>query len=165
VKLENKIAQKNVEVFDMEKYYPKPGDIVEFDIKPYLFKELILKEDDFRQSIESIDWSVYAHKEVVVFCSNKAIIPIWAYMIIAARLSAVDTGVHSQRDNLEEIILIERLKKIDLSPFKEERIIIKGCSNKNLSPLAYMRITALFRPVAKAISFGEACSTVPIFRP
>lgn len=165
MKLENKIAQKNVEVFDMEKYYPKAGDIVEFDIKPYLFKELILKEDDFRQSIESIDWSSYANKEVIVFCSNKAIIPIWAFMIIAARLSAVDAGVHAQRDHIEETILIERLKKIDLSPFKDERVIIKGCSNKNLSPLAYMSITALFRPVAKAISFGEACSTVPIYRP
>ena len=165
MKLENKIAEKNIHVFDLEKYYPKTEDIIRFDIKPFLYKELVLKEDEFRTDIDTIDWQQYATKNVVVYCSNQAIIPLWAFMIIASHLSAVGAFLFKDDISLEESVLISNLKKIEFASFQDERIIIKGCSHKNISPYAYMVISQLFQPIAKAISFGEACSTVPIYRP
>ena len=162
--LENKIASKNVVLFDLEKYYPKQEDIMYIDIKSFLFKELILKEIEFRAALELIDWKTYTNKNVLVFCSNQAIIPLWSYMIIAAHLSTVGAKVYHDSKTVEEEVLMYNISQIDFTRFKDERVIIKGCSTKIISSQVYMFLSAQFQPFAKTISFGEACSTVPIFR-
>lgn len=161
----NKVANKNIVLFDAEQYYPAQDEILYFDIKPFLFKELILKEQDFRDAMETLNWEQYRSKHVVVFCSNAAIIPVWAFMIIAGKLKQVDALIYGDAKNIEEAVLKNKLAAVDYTQYQDERIVIKGCSKHPLSESIYMYMVSLFQPYAKAISFGEACSTVPIYRP
>ena len=136
----NRVATSALEDLNLEDYYPKE-QIVVFDLKPFLFMELILKEKDFREGLQNTDWSVYQGKVVTVTCTADAIIPMWAYMLVASYLQPVAADV-----------------------FVDKRVVVKGCGDLPVGEYAYLEITKLLRPVAKGIMYGEACSTVPIFK-
>lgn len=160
----NKVASANLLNVDLEDYYPK-GTRSLIDIKDQLFQGLILKEKDFRQYIDSHDWSKYQDHYVGIYCSTDAIIPVWAYMLMASRLEPFAAKiVFGDREALETVLYQETLAKLDLEQFRDQRVIIKGCGNLPVPRSAYMELTRLIRPVAKSIMYGEACSTVPIFK-
>tara|TARA_B110000438_G_C15774788_1_gene633553 strand:- start:1334 stop:1600 length:267 start_codon:yes stop_codon:yes gene_type:complete len=50
-------------------------------------KEGILKENYFRAKVESIDWTIYTKKIVLIKGCSTAPIPTWAYMILVAKLT------------------------------------------------------------------------------
>lgn len=160
----NKVANSGLNVFNLEDHYPKTP-IKLFDLKPYLFKELILKEKDFRTALKEIDWETYRDTTVLVFNSNDAIIPVWAYMLVASHLSGVAKTIF--QGDLNEYLKVhyaQVIDDIDASQFAEERVIIKGCSNKPVPAFAYAAITYKLKPFAQSIMYGEPCSTVPIFK-
>jgi len=160
----NKVAQSGLITFNLEDLYPQ-GERVLFDIKNNLFEELILREKDFREFVKTNDWSVYKNKFVAVHCSVDAIVPIWAYMLVVAAMEPFAKKiVFGNLETLETILFYEILSKIDVEKFREERVIIKGCSNYEIPIFAFTEITRLLRPVAKSVMFGEACSTVPIYK-
>ncbi len=160
----NKVDQSGLVNFNLEDYYPKQ-ERVSFDLKDYLWQGLILKEKDFREFISKNDWSAYQGKFVAVYCSADAIVPVWAFMLVSAALEPfAKQVVFGDLNKLEEIIFHDALKKLDLEPFKDQRIIIKGCSKFPVPASAYLEITSLLKPFAKSIMYGEACSTVPIFK-
>jgi len=160
--LVNRVANSGLQVFNLEENYPK-NPVVELDIKPYLFKELILKEKDFRTHLKEKDWTQYDGKTVVIFNSNDAIIPIWAFMLVASHLEGhaeyIFQGTQKEYLKYHYQNLIDRL---DASPYQDQRVVIKGCSNKPVPPSAYAALTAKLKPFAQSIMFGEPCSTVPI---
>jgi len=160
----NKVAQSSLETIDLESYYPKE-EIVVFDLKPFLFMELILKEKDFRASLQSVDWNIYSNKIVSVTCSADAVIPVWAYMLVASYLEpfAEDIIMGDDKTAVKQILL-KRLGMIDISSYLDKRVVIKGCGELEIGDFAYMEITKLLRPVAKSIMYGEPCSTVPIYK-
>jgi hypothetical protein len=160
----NKVAQSGLIEFNLEDYYPI-GDRVLLDIKDQLFQGLILREKDFREFVKKEDWSKYTAKFIALTCTADAIIPTWAYMLIATALSPYSKKiVFGNLSTLETVLFDEALSGIDTEQFRDGRIVIKGCSNLPVPPSAYVEITRLLRPVAKSIMYGEPCSTVPLFK-
>ncbi len=78
----NKVAQSGILTFNLEELFPAE-EIISFDLKEYLFKELILREKDFRTALTTIDWKKYDGKILAIHCSNDAIIPQWAFMLVS----------------------------------------------------------------------------------
>lgn len=162
--LVNRVANSGLITINLEDYYPT-HEIVEFDLKDYLFHELILKEKDFRTTLKEMDWSVYDDKIVLVYCSNDAILPVWSFMLVSAYLKPV---AHQIYQGTSTEFLKHHYDKVvegyDISDLDDKRVVIKGCSDKEVPPSAYAAITAKLQPHAKSIMYGEPCSTVPIFK-
>lgn len=160
----NKVAESGLVSLDLAQYLPK-NDIVVFDIKPYLFMELILKEKEFRASLLSIDWSQYQDKIVGIYCSTDAIIPMWANMLIVSNLSTYASAVYFGDENkTREFVLLEAIQNIDSNVFNDQRVVVKGCGDVVIGESAYVAITQKLRPVVKSIMYGEPCSTVPVYK-
>jgi hypothetical protein len=162
--LTNKVENKPIVQIDIEKWIPGSDQIVSLDLKQFLFREMILKEADFRDQIEIFDWSIYSEKFVLIEVSNGAIVPQWAFLIIAQKLDLVQATAFSKSDNIREKILLHIIEQRDLSEYAGKRVLIKGCGKESLSHEPYVRLTQRMSPLVKALSFGEVCSTVPIFK-
>jgi hypothetical protein len=160
----NKVAESGLITLDLEKYYPA-GETAVFDMKDYLFMGLILKEKDFREALKKQDWSVYKGKNVAVTCSADAIIPVWAYMLVASYLQPVAREiVMGDEKELHKSLFLKNLAAINISEFADKRVVVKGCGETPIGDFVYMEITKLLRPVVKSIMYGEPCSTVPIYK-
>lgn len=160
----NKVAESGIITLNLEDYYPKEAIMV-FDMKDYLFMGLILKEKDFRESLKAMDISVYENKIVALTCSADAVIPIWAYMLVASALQPVAAEIifGNEADAVKDI-LVKNIAAIPVQEFEDKRVVIKGCGELPVTESAYIEITKLLRPFAKAIMYGEPCSTVPVFK-
>ena len=160
----NKVAESGLISVDLASFLPN-NPVVVFDIKPYLFMELILKEKEFRASLAEIDWKEYQDKIVGIHCSADAIIPMWANMLVASNLSNTAKAIHFGDENkVREQILLETISKIDAQEYFDQRVVVKGCGETPISESAYVAITNKLRPVAKSIMYGEPCSTVPVYK-
>ena len=160
----NKVASSGLLTLNLEDYFPK-GERVVFDLKSWLFEEMFLKEKDFRESVKNHDWTAYPNQHIAINCSADAIIPVWAYMLISSSLSPYATTiVKGSLQTLETILYEKAINEIDFSPFLNQRVIIKGCSNLPVCEHAFGSITQKLMPIAKSIMYGEACSSVPIFK-
>lgn len=160
----NKVANSGLLTLDLEEYYDHAERVL-FDLKPLLFQELLLKEKDFREFIKTHEWSQYSHKNVAITCSADAIVPVWAYMLLAAQLAPFAKKViFGDLDELENILFREAIAKIDFAQFKDAKVVIKGCSKHPVPVAAYVEITHRLQPLANSIMYGEPCSTVPIYK-
>ncbi|MFD2587913.1 DUF2480 family protein [Croceitalea marina] len=160
----NRVAQSKLITFDLEELYPE-GKRVLFDIKDWLYEELILREKEFRAFVEEHNWTQYQGDHIALTCSSDAIIPGWAYMLIASKLGPYAKNiVVGDLEHLESSIYLTILKDLDLTTFKDKPVIIKGCSNKPVPKNAYILATAKIQTVAKSVMYGEACSSVPLFK-
>lgn len=160
----NKVSESGLVSLDLETYYPK-DETAMFDLKDYLFMGMILKEKEFREALKNIDWEKYQGKNVAITCTADAIIPVWAYMLVASYLQPVAKEiVMGDEKELHKTIFLKNLSQINVAEFTGQRIVIKGCGETPIGDFAYMEITKLLQPVAKSIMYGEPCSTVPIFK-
>jgi hypothetical protein len=160
----NKVAESGLITIDLENFYPKEETAV-FDLKDHLFMGLILKEKEFREELKNLDWQKYQDKNVCITCSQDAVIPIWAYMLVATYLQPVAKEIlFGDEDFLHRTLFIKNLSIININDFADKRVVIKGCGDKIISETAYVEITKLLRPVVKSIMYGEPCSTVPIYK-
>ena len=160
----NRVANSKLKTFDLEEIYPE-GKRVVFDIKDWLFEELILKEKDFRASVKNHDWSQYQNNFVAISCSADAIIPSWAFMLIAAEITPfANKVVIGDLELLETVLYQELLNFVDLRDYTDCPVIIKGCAEKPIPNAAYAFLIAKLQPIANSIMFGEACSTVPLYK-
>ena len=160
----NKVANSGLVTIDLEEYYPK-GERLLFDIKPLLFHELMLKEKDFRQALKEHHFAQYKDAVLTITCTADAIIPVWAYMLIAAYAQPYASSIHTSTP--AQSILTQLLANINAIPtaqYQDQRVVVKGCGDKHIDHAAYVAITTLLRPVAKSIMYGEPCSTVPIYK-
>ena len=162
--INNKVADSGIVSIDLANYLPA-NEIVLFDIKPYLYMELILKEKEFRTALASIDWSIYQDKVVGIICSTDAIIPMWANMLIVSALNPFAAAVYFGDENkIREQQLLENIAKINATDYNNQRVVIKGCGETPIGESAYIAITQKLRPEVKSIMYGEPCSTVPVFK-
>jgi len=160
----NRIANSKLVTFDLEAYYPK-GERVAFDISKWLLEGIVLKENDFRNDVKNHDWSLYQDKFVALCCETDAIIPGWAYLLISLELAPFAKKVSvGSLDVLETILYSEIIEKIDFSEFKDKPVIIKGCAHKPIPENAFVMLAQKLQPIAKSIMYGEACSSVPLFK-
>jgi hypothetical protein len=162
--LVNKVAESGLISFDLEEYYPRQP-IKVFDLKQYLFMELILKEKDFRAALQSTDWEQYKDANVALTCSADAIIPMWAYMLVASYLQPVAANVvFGDEKKLVSTLLLKNLESVKGEAYTDKRVVVKGCGEVDIPETAYVEITNKLRPFAKSIMYGEPCSTVPIYK-
>ncbi len=162
--IRNKVAESGLITIDLEQYYPQEDPLV-FDLKNFLFREMLLREKDFREAMEQHDWTVYQNKHVAVCCSSEAIIPMWAYMLVASKLTPVASRITV--GNLDSAIreaFLNRIQQLDPSQYADKRVIIKGCGEKEIPPYAYLAITEHLMPHVKSLMYGEPCSTVPVYK-
>lgn len=162
--IQNKIANSGLVTLDLEDYFHQ-GERVLLDIKPWLFREMILKEKDFRDFVKAHDWKQYTGKNVAFVCSVDAIIPTWAYMLLAVNIEPfANRYVFGDTQTLETVLYQDALTAIDFAQFTDARVIVKGCSDVPVPVSAYVEITHKLAPFAKSIMYGEACSNVPIYK-
>lgn len=160
----NRVANSKLKTFDLEEIYPI-GERVLFDIKDWLFQEIILKERDFRVFVDNHNWEQYKNCYVAVTCSVEAIIPTWAYMLITTRLNPFAKKiVIGNLEILETAIYQDLLRNFDYVSYVDAPVIIKGCSDKPIPETVYAFLIEQLQPIAKTIMFGEACSTVPLYK-
>lgn len=160
----NRIANSKLKTIDLEEYYPQGVRSV-IDIKNWLFQELILKEFDFREHLKIHDWSQYKNHYIALTCSVDVIIPSWAFMLITTYVSPyAKKVVAGNLTELETSIFQDIIIALDIEEFRGKPVIIKGCTNKPIPETAYIQLIEKLQPIAKSILFGEACSTVPLFK-
>jgi hypothetical protein len=163
-KIINKVAKSGIININLETFYPQ-GTRILFDIKALLYEGLILKEKDFRAFIKNEDWSAYQDKYVALICSEDAIVPTWAYMLLATHLTPfAKKVVFGDLETLETALYQELLHKLPINAYKDARVVIKGCGDLPVPVAAFVEITRLLQPVAKSIMYGEACSMVPLYK-
>ena len=160
----NKVAESGLITLDLEEWFPK-GEVAVFDLKDHLFMGMIVKEKEFRESLKSFDWERFRNKFVSVICSADAIIPVWAYMLVASYLQPVclDLAIGDENE-LRKQLFLKKLNSIKLEDYADQRVIVKGCGDLPIGEFAYMEITKLLRPHVKTLMYGEPCSTVPVYK-
>lgn len=161
----NRVEQSGLITLDLESYFPSPQEIVAIDLKQFLFKELILREAEFRETVKQNDWVKYKGKYVVLYCSADAIIPMWAYMVLSAQLAPVAKDIAcSSPERAAEIFLYRNIAKLNMEDFKNQRVIVKGCGDRKIPEAAFVQIAEQLTKVVRSLMYGEACSSVPVFK-
>lgn len=160
----NRVAQSPLVTIDMEELYDH-GDRVLYDLKDNLFEEIILKEKDFRAFLKSHDWAQYQDKHVAIYCSVDAIVPRWAFMLLAVQLEPyAKTIVFGRLEDLENELFRKAIEKINPTDYKDKKVVIKGCGKLEVPIAAYVELTSRLRPFVASIMYGEPCSTVPVYK-
>ncbi len=160
----NRVAQSGIITLNLENYLSTAENVV-FDVKDYLFMNMILKEKDFRTALKEMDWETYRNKNVAICCTADAIVPVWAYMLVATKLDGIaNWSVFGDETVLQALLFQQALSKIKVEEFTDKRVVIKGCGDKAVPAYAYVEITRLLKPVVKSLMYGEPCSTVPIYK-
>lgn len=161
----NKVAESGIITLDLAEYIPAADTIVSFDIKSFLFREMILKEKDFRESMKNHDWEQYAGKHVAIHCSVDAIVPVWGYMLVASYLEPHASSVYfGTIEAFSSKIITDKIAAIPTEEYTDKRVVLKGCGDKDVPAVAYVAATQKLRPVVKSLMYGEPCSTVPIYK-
>lgn len=162
--LVNRVAESDLQTIALDDMI-RDAAVVPFDLKDYLFQGLILKEKDFREALKTTDWTLYQDKILAVHCSTDAVIPMWAYMLVAASAAPVAKAIYQGNEQaVLEQVLLDRIKQKDWEYLRGKRVVIKGCSDKELPASAYLAIASQLQPLSQSIMYGEPCSTVPIFK-
>ncbi len=160
----NRVANSKLVVVDLEDYYPK-GQRTVFDIKDWLFHELVLREKDFRDYVNQHDWSQYMGHYVALTCTADAIIPAWAFMLLTMHLEPFAKRiVVGDLEQLETSIYQEIIQNLETDAYVDQMLIIKGCAHKPVPANAYILLSQKLKPIAKSIMYGEACSSVPLYK-
>lgn len=160
----NRVAKSKIQTFDLEKIYPD-GERVALDISQWLYKGFVVKEKEFRESLKKHNWEQYQGQFIAIYCSNDAIVPEWAYMLITTYLNDyAQKIVYGSLHELEIQLFNDVLRQIDPEEYSDKPVIIKGCSEKSIPQNAYIQLVQKLQPVVKSMMFGEACSSVPLYK-
>jgi hypothetical protein len=160
----NRVANSKLITLDLEDYYPV-GKRSALDIKDWLFEGLILREKPFRDALKNYNWQEFKNQYVAIYCSTDAIVPGWAYMLIQTHLNGIaKKTVFGSLETLETVLYSSIIEKIDLNFCKDKPVIVKGCSHKPVPQNAYLMLVEKLQPIARSILYGEACSSVPLYK-
>jgi len=160
----NRVANSALVTIDLEDFYPE-GNRVILDISQWLFEGIVLREKDFRNHIKNHNWSQYQDCYLALTCSTDAIVPGWAYMLISIELVPfARKAVVGSLETLESILFSEVINTLYISDFKNKSVIVKGCAHKPIPQNAFVLLSQKLQPIAKSIMYGEACSSVPLFK-
>lgn len=160
----NRVAKSKLLTVNLEDYYLE-GKREQIDISQWLYEGFVLREKDFRAVLKEHDWTVYQDAFVALSCSTDAIIPSWAYILITTYLQVyAKKVVVGDLPVLESILYAEKLQQEDWTHLKDQMVIIKGCSTKPVPENAYLLLAQYLQPLVKSLMFGEACSSVPLYK-
>jgi hypothetical protein len=160
----NRVANSKLITIDLEDFYLE-GERIQLDISPWLFEGVILKEKEFRVYLKEHDWLKYKNSYVAIYCKTEAIIPAWAFLLVSLHLSEFAKKVSiGTLEELEMLLFSEIISEINIENYINKPIIIKGCANKPIPQNAYVMLAQKLKPIAKSIMYGEACSSVPLYK-
>lgn len=160
----NRIANSPIVTLKLEAHVPQ-GDRVCIDIKDQLFMGQILREKDFRTWIASHDWAQYTDKHVAITCSVDTVIQTWAWMLLAVKLAPYAAHITvGDLEALEMSLWMQAIDSLDFEGMRDRPVVIKGCSTVAIPHAVYAEVTKRLVPIAKKVSFGEPCSTVPLYK-
>ena len=160
----NRVANSKLETIDLESFISN-NERETFDLKKWLKNDLVLIEKDFRENAKNHNWKQYNNKFISIICSNDAIIPDWAFLLISSFFKKEEIKhVIGSLELLENILINEAINDYDFSKYQNKAVIIKGCSGKFVPKSSYSALIDKLQPTAKSILFGEACSSVPIYK-
>jgi len=160
----NRVAQSELITIDFSDYVPEK-EIVEFDLKQFLFSETILKEKEFRLKLKKFDVNKFHNKEVALFCSSDCIIPMWAYMLATSKINDIASEIYSgSKSELLQKKTLANIQNIDTGKFINKKVIVKGCGQMQFNEELYIAITKKLRNIVSSLMFGEACSAVPVYK-
>lgn len=160
----NRVAASKLVTIDLEEFYPK-GKRIALDISQWLYEGFVLREKEFRESLKTYNWSQFKGQYIALGCSTDAIVPSWAYLLISTYLSPVaERIVVGDKALLETVIYTELINNLPVEIYSDKPVIIKGCANLPVPETAKVQLLNKLYPVAKSIMFGEACSTVPLYK-
>lgn len=158
----NKVAQSGIITLNLENFLPK---VQEFDLKHYLYQGLVLREKDFREQLKQADFSIFQDQYVALFCSEDAIIPTWAYMLVTTHLFPYTSRIYmAKREEARYFFALEKITELDLSEYRDQRLVIKGCGIEVVPEFLFVALMRKLLPVVKSIMYGEPCSTVPLYK-
>jgi hypothetical protein len=161
----NKVAESGILTLDLTQYLINDHEVASFDLKPFLFREMILREKDYREALKNQDWSGFEQKHVHIYCSVDAIIPMWAHMLAVTYLQPIAASVFfGTKEELENYLLLQNIAQIDTTEYIDKRVVIKGCADVHVPAQGYVAVSALLQPVVKSLMYGEPCSTVPVYK-
>jgi len=160
----NKVEQSGLITFNLEEYYNHDKRVF-IDLKEHLYEGLILRERDFRAFVKSNDWAQYQDCAIAIDITSDAIVPAWAFMLVASAVAGfANTVVKGSLEDLNKHLFSQALQTIDLSKLQDKFVIVKGCSNLPVPESTYVELCTLLQPVVKTLSYGEACSKVPLYK-
>ena len=160
----NRVARSTLITFDLEKFY-QIGTRKSLDLSQWLDQGIVLREKDFRSKLKDHDWKAYQDQFIALYCSSDTVFPAWAYLLVTTYLQPYARKVvKGTLADLEIQLFSDKIQKIDLKQFKDKSLIIKGCSNKSVPEDAYVQLIIKLQPVVKSLFYGEACSSVPLFK-
>lgn len=160
----NRVAESKLITFDLEKLY-QIGDRITIDLSQWLDKGIILREKEFRLKLKQHNWKAYRNQFVAIYCSTDAVLPAWASLLVTTYLQPyAKKVVMGTLVDLETHLFTEEIKKINISSFKDKVVIIKGCTDKKVPEDSYVQLISRLQPVVKSLFYGEACSSVPLFK-
>ena len=160
----NRVAESKLITFDLEKLY-QIGDRMPIDLSQWLDKGIILREKEFRLKLKQHNWKAYRNQFVAIYCSTDAVLPAWASLLVTTYLQPyAKKVVMGTLVDLEIHLFTDEIKKINISSFKDKAVIIKGCSDKKVPEDSYVQLISRLQPVVKSLFYGEACSSVPLFK-
>jgi hypothetical protein len=160
----NRVANSKLVTIDLEDFYPV-GERVSLDISQWLFDGIVLREKDFREHMKQHNWSQYQDCFVALNCTTDAIVPGWAYMLVSIELTPyTKRNTVGSLEILESILFTEIIENLNLDGYNDKPVIIKGCAHKPIPQNAFVLLSQRLQPIAKSIMYGEACSSVPLFK-
>ena len=163
--IRNKVQESGLISMDLADFKPDLSQVLAIDIANQLWQGFVLKEKDFREFINTHDWSLYKGKFVYIHCSADAIVPTWAYMLVASKLIGVTKmALVGTKEDLEKQMITLNILSLDITEYIDGRIIIKGCSDISCPEFAMTTLIQKLQPIAKSIMYGEPCSTVPVYK-
>lgn len=160
----NRVANSKLVTIDLDSLYPK-GERIELDITPWLFQGLIVREKEFRTQLKEHDWNQYKNSYVILSCSSDAIVPGWAYLLITTYLQPFAKLItKGTKEDLNNLLLAQVINELDMKEYQDKPVIITGCSDNPIPETSYLLLLQKLMPIARNIMYGEACSSVPLFR-
>ena len=163
--IRNKVAESGILTLDLAGLIPADDELAVFDLQPFLFMGMIVREKDYRAALQAFDWTTYKGKHTGIICSADAIVPVWAYMLAATWLQPVAASVHfATLGELKSLVTAAAIADLQLEEFQGKRVVLKGCGDVAIPAAAYVAASARLRPVVKSLMYGEPCSTVPIYK-
>ena len=160
----NRVANSKLITIDLEDFYPK-GERVSVDLKDWLEEGLILREKSFRDAVNNYDWEQHKNQYIALHCSSEAIVPGWAYMLLTTKLSPIcQKVVIGTIETLDSLLFQEILSNLDVDAYEDKPVIIKGCAHLPIPKNAYVTLVSILQPKVKSLMYGEACSSVPLYK-
>lgn len=160
----NRVANSGLITLDLQSIV---DDIpfVQMDLRPVLWQGLVLREKDLKDFLQQWDSSQHSSGVIWIDLPEDVIVPQWTYLLIQSKISSSNIFVtKGPLLNAQQEFLRHWIQSMSEAQYKDQRVVIKGCTDERVSAEIQMQLVARLLPWVKSLMYGEPCSTVPLFK-